>query len=90
MISVKRLSGLALATAAAAMFATAPAAVAGEKSEGTIHCQGANACKGKTGCATASNSCKGLNSCKGKGWVAMSEEACKAVGGKTKGAKAKN
>jgi len=90
MISAKKLSGLVLATAAAAMFATTPAAVAGEKSEGTIHCQGVNACKGKTGCATASNSCKGQNSCKGKGWVATSKEACEAIGGKAKDAKAKN
>jgi len=84
MISVKKLTGLALATAAAALFAGAPAAIAGEKGEGAVHCSGVNACKGKSGCATASNACKGKNSCKGKGWVGMSKEACEAIGGKTK------
>jgi hypothetical protein len=83
MMTAKKLTGFALATAAASLFATAgmtPAIAA--KHEGKVHCTGVNACKGKSDCATASNACKGQNACKGKGWVAMSAADCKAKGGK--------
>jgi hypothetical protein len=83
MISKKKLTGLAIATAAAGLFATAmiPAtAVAAEG--GMVHCTGVNACKGKSDCKTADNACKGMNSCKGKGFVALSEKECKDKGGK--------
>lgn len=83
MISAKKLTGLALATAAAGLFAAAGMAPAfAAKHEGSVHCLGANACKGKTDCATASNACKGQNACKGKGWTAMSAKECKDKGGK--------
>ncbi|RME35309.1 MAG: hypothetical protein D6786_02325 [Gammaproteobacteria bacterium] len=81
MSTAKKLGGVALASAAAAMFAMAPisGAVAGE---GKVHCYGVNACKGKTSCATANNACKGQNACKGKGFVAVSKEVCEQLGGK--------
>jgi len=79
MISAKKLTGLALATAAAAMFAAAPVAIAGEKGTSQIHCEGANSCKGKSACQTASNACKGQNSCKGKGWTEMTAEECETA-----------
>ena len=83
MMTAKKLTGLALATAAAGLFATAGIAPAvADKHEGKVHCMGVNACKGKTDCATASNACKGHNACKGKGWLSMSAKECKEKGGK--------
>ncbi len=77
--------GLLLATAAAALFAAGCATDGGSDKEGTelavVKCQGVNACKGNTQCATASNACKGQNSCKGQGWIALSKKECKAKGG---------
>lgn len=81
MSTAKKITGLVLATAAAGMFAMAPIAQAA-KQEGTVNCVGANACKGKSDCKTASHACKGMNACKGKGMNAMSEKDCKAKGGK--------
>lgn len=44
------------------------------------HCIGANACKGKGGCAQeGKNSCKGQNGCKGKGFVEKTRKACEAL-----------
>lgn len=81
MQTTNKLTGIALAAAAAAMFAMAPATQAA-KHEGKVHCTGVNGCKGKSECKTASNACKGQNSCKGKGMETMSEKDCKAKGGK--------
>ena len=70
-------TGIALATATAAIFAmgalaTAPVYAA----EGGVHCVGANACKGTSECKSAKNDCKG------QGWVTKaSEKECKAAGG---------
>ena len=83
MTAVKKLTGIALACAAAGMFVTAGIGNA-VAAEGKIHCEGVNACKGKSDCKTANNSCKGQNSCKGKGFVAMSEKDCKAATAKAK------
>lgn len=83
MISKKKLSGLAIATAAAGLFATATLpSVAFAAESGMIHCTGVNACKGKSDCKTADNACKGMNSCKGKGFIAMSDKECAKKGGK--------
>lgn len=80
MMTSKRVTGLALAATAAALFATAPmTASAGESKEG--HCMGVNACKGMSDCKTANNACEGKNACKGKGFVMMDEETCEQVGG---------
>ncbi|NOZ11432.1 MAG: hypothetical protein GXP09_10380 [Gammaproteobacteria bacterium] len=78
----KKISGFALATAAAAMFAGAPMMASAAEADGaTIHCMGVNACKGKSSCKTASSACKGQNSCKGKGYVKVSKETCDQLGG---------
>ncbi|MFT5113669.1 MAG: hypothetical protein ACI8P9_003000 [Parasphingorhabdus sp.] len=80
MSSMKKITGLAIATAAAGMFALAvplSSAVAGEE----VQCTGVNACKGHSSCKTASSSCKGQNSCKGQGFVAVSADACEQLGG---------
>jgi len=76
-----KLTGIALATAAAAMFAAAPVSAA-EGSGETVKCMGVNACEGKSSCKTANSSCKGLNSCKGQGFVAVrSKDVCEQLGG---------
>jgi len=74
-----QLSGIALAAAAAALFATggimAPVAQAAEG--GTVHCTGINSCKGTSDCKTAKNECKG------QGWVSKaSAKECTDAGGK--------
>jgi hypothetical protein len=87
-MNAKKLSGLALATAAAGLFATAIATPAlAAKHEGNVKCMGANACKGKSDCATAEHSCKGHNKCKGHGMNMMSAADCKTKGGKVEAPK---
>lgn len=80
MSSIKKVTGFAIATAAASMFALAVPMTA-SAAEGDIHCMGVNACKGHSSCKTASSSCKGQNSCKGQGFVSVNEETCEQLGG---------
>jgi len=87
MMTAKKISGIALATAAAGLFATAGVAPVMAAEQGMVHCLGVNACKGKSDCATASSACKGQNACKGKGMVVMSAADCKAKGGKVEAKK---
>jgi hypothetical protein len=79
----KKITGTALAMAAASMFASgvvmAPLAHAAE--EAKIHCVGINTCKGQSDCKTAKNECKGKNSCKGQGFLGKTAAECKAAGG---------
>jgi acetate kinase len=68
-----------LAAAAAALFTAgigAGAAQAADENTETVKCQGVNACKGHSDCATAKNDCSGKNSCRGKGWKKMTAEEC--------------
>ena len=89
MNTAKKLSGIALATAAAGLFAaTLATPVLAAKHEGMVHCLGINGCKGKSDCATADNACKGHNACNGKGWVATSAKDCTKKGGKVEEKKA--
>ncbi len=81
-MQMNKVRGLALATAAAAMFATAPMVGHAAKHEGDVKCTGVNKCKGSSDCKTANSQCKGQNSCKGSGFVKMSKHACDAIGGK--------
>ena len=71
-------SSLAVAAAAAAMFALSPMSVSASEE---IKCMGVNACKGHSACKTADSACKGQNSCKGHGFVLVSEQACADLGG---------
>jgi hypothetical protein len=75
-------SAIAIASAAAAMFAaTAPINVA-HAADMTVHCAGINSCKGTSDCKTAKNECKGMNSCKGMGWnMKSSAKECTSAGG---------
>jgi uncharacterized membrane protein len=70
----------ALATAAAALFATGFAGTAQadhhEAGEAKVKCVGVNSCKGHSACQTPHNACSGQNSCKGKGWVYMTDAEC--------------
>lgn len=80
MVAVKKLSGVALAAAAASLLlsgtVTAGEAAAAKPTDATIKCAGINSCKGKTACSSATNECKGKNSCKGKGFLKVSKEDC--------------
>ena len=83
MSRIKTGRGVVLAAAAAAFFASQGAFIAPvQADEATIHCGGANGCKGMSDCKTADNSCKGKNSCKGHGFKALSADACAKAGGK--------
>ncbi|WP_198414841.1 BufA2 family periplasmic bufferin-type metallophore [Piscinibacter terrae] len=76
-------SGVALASAAAALFAvTASVSTQVQAAdEATVKCAGVNTCKGTSECATAKSGCKGQNGCKGQGWVSKTATECKAAGG---------
>jgi hypothetical protein len=79
--TTKTISGAALATTAAMLFAMAPVYSASAE-EATIHCMSINACKGKGACKTSNNACQGQNACKGMGWEATAtEQECMDKGG---------
>jgi len=80
----KKLSSLALATAAAVMFSTAPLTAANAADEAKVKCEGVNACKGTSACATANNACAGKNACKGAGMLMLSQAECDAAKAKVK------
>ena len=74
-MNVKKLTGVALATAAAGMFAiTAAGPVSAQAA--MVKCEGVNACKGQGDCKGAKNACKGQGSCKGQGFKEMSQADC--------------
>lgn len=80
MSTAKKISGIALATAAAGFFALAP--ISGAVAEDAkVHCMGVNSCKGNSACATANSSCKGQNACKGQGWMELTKADCDEQGG---------
>jgi len=83
MASTRKLSGVAIAAAAASLFAMGYSAPVLADDAGKIHCEGANGCKGKSDCKSAKNSCQGQNSCKGQGFKEMTKAECdKAKGDK--------
>lgn len=73
-----KISGAAIATAAALLFGTVSANVASAE-EAKVKCEGVNGCKGKSACATATNSCQGQNSCKGHGYLLLTKAECDAA-----------
>jgi len=81
MTTRRKFTTIAMATAAAALFSTAPLTAVQAASDAKVHCFGVNKCKGHNDCKTASNACKGHGSCKGQGFVAMSKKDCDAKGG---------
>ena len=82
MIDTSRLSGMALAAAAATLFIAGCASQGSAPSQSAdsgavkVKCYGANSCKGQAECKTGMNACKGQNECKGHGFMQMSEKAC--------------
>ena len=78
-------SGVAIASAAAALFAMGASVSTQVQAaeEATVKCAGINTCKGTSDCQTAKSECKGQNSCKGQGWVTKaSAKECTDAGGK--------
>ena len=61
--------GIALATAAAGLFATAGIAPAVAADAAGVKCETSSSCKGHGSCKSASNACKGQNGCKGQGFT---------------------
>ncbi|HIO93189.1 MAG TPA: hypothetical protein EYG68_10165 [Leucothrix mucor] len=94
MNTTKKLSSVALASAAAALLLAGCASTAKmdtaaksgvtmqKASMAKVECSGINSCKGKSSCQTASSACKGFNSCKGKGWIPETKANCLSKGGK--------
>ena len=80
-MNTRKVSGMALAALAAALFAAAPMAA---DSVGSTpgKCYGVNACKGKSSCQSKGHSCKGQTACKGQGFVIISKDACEQIGGR--------
>ncbi|MCP5268242.1 MAG: hypothetical protein H6943_04280 [Zoogloeaceae bacterium] len=76
-------SGIAIASAAAALFALGTTATVVQAADApTVKCAGINSCKGTSECKTAKNDCKGHNACKGKGWMSKaSAKECTDAGG---------
>ncbi len=78
-----KLTGLALATAAATLLITGctkgddDEMAMEESSEAVmVKCAGINECKGHSQCATAESACAGQNACKGTGWIEVTEDEC--------------
>jgi hypothetical protein len=78
MTTNRKVSGCALAAAAAVLFATAPLAT-NAADEAKVKCEGVNACKGRSACATATNACQGQNACKGQGYLQLTKAECEAA-----------
>jgi hypothetical protein len=76
-------SGIALATAAALLFSTAPVTGA-QAADAKVKCEGGNACKGMSECHTATSACGGMNKCKGQGFVTLTQKECDAAKAKNK------
>jgi hypothetical protein len=83
MKNANKVSGAAIATAAALLFSNLAVSTASAE-EAKVHCAGVNACKGAGACKTAANECKGQNACKGKGFVELTDKECKAEQAKLK------
>ncbi|HEX5066800.1 MAG TPA: hypothetical protein VFY49_11850 [Myxococcota bacterium] len=77
----------ALASAAALLFVAGAAYADPQQgtAAGKVKCEGANSCKGRGSCHSATNECAGRNSCKGKGFLMMnSQEECDQAKAKIK------
>jgi hypothetical protein len=80
-------TGAILATAVALMFMANPGfaqeASPTSSQQAKVKCVGANDCKGKSACKTATSPGPGQNSCKGQGLrMTSTEQECKDKGGK--------
>jgi len=76
MMQSRKISSAALATAAALLFSAAPLSGVLAADAAKVKCEGVNACKGKSACATATSACAGQNACKGKGYLLLPKAEC--------------
>jgi hypothetical protein len=86
MNQANKLSGAAMAAAAALLMSAAPLS-ANAADAAKVKCEGVNGCKGQSACHTATNGCQGQNSCKGKGYLMLSKADCDAAKAKMKSEK---
>lgn len=84
MSTVKKLSGVTLATMAATLLTVAPLNVSAAE-QSAAKCVGGNSCKGQSFCHTATSACAGQNSCKGQGWIKATKAECTEKGGTVEG-----
>ena len=89
--NLPKLSGIALAIAAAGFAAGCNTAANGGSTASAaanttdlVHCYGVNKCGGHNDCKAESNACAGQAGCNGTGFVAMPSKACGDVGGTQK------
>lgn len=82
--AANKLSGVALATAAAMVFSIAPLTATQAADTAKVKCEGVNSCKGTSQCKTATSGCAGKNSCKGQGFLEMTQAECDAAKAKAK------
>ena len=82
MNKIQKLTGIAIAAAAAGVFSTVTVGSAFAADEAKVHCAGVNACKGQNdckgqgACKTDKNACKGQNGCKGQGGCKSGDAGC--------------
>lgn len=78
-MNTAKITGIALATAAAGLFSMATITTA-SAADATVKCEHSTSCKGHGACKTAANSCKGQNACKGAGMTEQKSAAdCEAA-----------
>jgi uncharacterized membrane protein len=75
-MKASKTTNVAMAIAAASLFAFAPMSVVHAGDDAGVKCFGVNACKGQNDCKSAGNACKGKAACKGQGFLKMSKAAC--------------
>lgn len=72
----RKLTGAALAAAAASLIMTTAVTSVQAQEVKKVQCEGVNACKGQNDCSTAKNGCKGMGACKGMGFLSMTQADC--------------
>lgn len=78
-MNTAKMTGIALATAAAGLFSMGAMSTA-FAADASVKCEHSTACKGQSACKTANNACKGQNACKGEGMTTQkSDKDCKAA-----------
>ena len=83
MSRAKKTGNLVLASAAAALLASAPVKSYAAENEENMSgkCWGVNSCKGSSNCKTATSACAGKNACKSEGFLKMKFKQCQELGG---------
>ena len=81
-MKASKTTNVAMAIAAASLFAFAPMSAVHAGDDAKVHCYGVNKCKGQNDCKSATNACKGQSACKGKGFLNMTKSECEKAEGK--------